>query len=278
MNAIAAQRVKSLITHILLLIGVAISIWPFYWMAVMASRTTGDIFKFPPTLTPGTHLVENIQKVTNSVELVGSTFNTLFVAVVTTVLVLFFDSIAAFAFAKFEFPAKNLLFIVLLATFMVPGQLSTVPSFVIMSHLGWVGQFQALIVPGAVNAFGIFLLRQYAQGSIPADLLDAARMDGCGFFRQYRHVAIPLLRPAMAFLGIFTFIFTWNDYFWPLVVLINPHKITLQVALSQLFGVYQTDYSMVMAGTLIAVLPLIVVFFIGARQFLSDLAAGALKQ
>jgi cellobiose transport system permease protein len=279
MNASASQLVKSIITHVLLVIGVLVSIFPFYWMVVMASRSTGDIFKFPPEIIPGTQLVENIRNLLNSVDLIGSTWNTLIVAVSTTVLVLFFDSLAAFAFAKFEFPGKNILFVFLLATFIIPSQLSVVPSFVIMANLGWVGTLQALIVPGAVNAFGIFLMRQYAQGAIPSDLLDAARIDGCSFWRQYWHVAVPLLRPIMAVVGIFTFINTWNDYLWPLVVLIDPQHITLQVALSQLFGLYfQADYGMVMAGALLAVIPLIVVFFIGARQFLSDLAAGAIKQ
>jgi cellobiose transport system permease protein len=278
MNAQTSQWTKSVITHVLLLLGVAISIFPFYWMFVMASRTTTEIFAYPPKLLPGGHLLENIRNLLSSVDIWGSTLNTLVVAVATTILVLFFDSLAAFAFAKFDFPAKNLLFVFLLATFMIPSQLSTVPSFVIMANLGWVGTLQALIVPGAVNAFGIFLLRQYAQGAIPSDLLDAARIDGCSFLRQYWHVAVPLLRPAMAFLGIFTFINAWNDYFWPLIVLIDPERITLQVALSQLFGLYRTDYSMVMAGALLAVIPLIIVFFLGARQFLSDLAAGALKQ
>ncbi|WP_020574987.1 carbohydrate ABC transporter permease [Actinopolymorpha alba] len=278
MNPVTAQRIRSTITHLLLLAGVAISIFPFYWMFVMASRTTTDVFKYPPELLPGTHLLENIRKIFDNIDMVGSTFNTLVVALATTVLVLFFDSIAAFAFAKYEFPGKNILFVVLLATFMIPSQLSTVPSFIVMANLGWVGSLWALIIPGAVNAFGIFLLRQYAQGAIPSDLLDAARIDGCNFWQQYRNVALPLLRPALAFLGIFTFIGTWNDYLWPLVVLIDPEKVTLQVALSQMKGLFTTDYSMVMAGTLLAVIPLIIVFFIGARQFLSDLAAGALKQ
>lgn len=278
MNPVLAQRLRSTLTHVVLLLGVALSVFPFYWMFVMASRTTQDIFKFPPALVPGSHLLENIQKVFDSIDVLGATFNTLVVAVLTTVLVMFFDSIAAFAFAKYEFPGKNILFVVLLATFMVPAQLSTVPSFVIMANFGWVGTLQALIVPGAVNAFGIFLLRQYAQGAISTELLDAARIDGCNYWRQYWHVAVPLLRPALAFLGIFTFIGSWNDYFWPLVVLTNPARQTLQVALSQLNGLYNTDYSMVMAGTLIAVIPLIIVFFLGARQFLADLAAGGVKQ
>ncbi|HEY6739367.1 MAG TPA: carbohydrate ABC transporter permease [Actinopolymorphaceae bacterium] len=274
-----SQVVIKVVTHVLLIFGVLVSIFPFYWMIVMSTNEHQDIMKSTPTLTFGSQLSNNIQTVLDSIPFWGSLWNTIVVATISTVLVLFLSSIAAFAFAKFEFPGKKTLFVILLATFMVPSQLSTVPSFVIMSELGWVGTFQALIVPGAVSAFGIFLLRQYAEGAIHPDLLDAARIDGCGFFRQYLNVAVPLLRPALAFLGIFTFIGVWNDYFWPLVILINPDQVTLQVALNQLNGLlYQTDYSTVMTGTLLAVLPLLVIFFIGARQFLSDLAAGALKQ
>lgn len=276
---ITSERVKLIVTHALLLLGVAISVFPFYWMTVMATTSNEDIFGYPPKLWFGPNLWTNIGNVLDGIPFWDSMLNTVIVAVATTVLVLFFSSLAAFAFAKFEFPAKRVLFVLLLATFMVPGQLSTVPLFVIMSELGWVGTLQALIVPGMVSAFGIFLLRQYAQSAIPGDLLDAARIDGCGFFRQYWSVAIPLLRPALAFLGIFTFITAWNDYFWPLVIMVNPDQVTIQVALAQLRGLfYQSDYSMVMAGTLLAVIPLIVVFFIGARQFLGNLTAGALKQ
>lgn len=277
MNTTAAERVKTVLLHIALLIGVVLSAFPFYWMLVMATRTTPEIFKFPPSLVPGGHFMENIRNVFSSIDFWGSTVNTVIVAVLQTVLVLFFSSLAAFAFAKFDFPGKNALFVFLLATFMVPGQLSAVPSFAIMAELGWVGTFQALIIPGAVSAFGIFLLRQYAENAIHNELLDAARIDGCGFFRQYWNVAVPLLRPALAFLGIFTFIGAWNDYFWPLIIMINPERVTLQVALSQLNGLYATDYSMVMAGTLLAVVPLLVIFFIGARNFLGNLAAGAIK-
>lgn len=273
-----AETIKRVVAHALLVIGVLISIFPFYWMFVMSTTSNEDIFAYPPKLVPGPNLWSNIDKVINGIPFWSSVINTVIVSVLTTVLVLFFSSLAAFAFAKFEFPAKRVLFVFLLATFMVPGQLSLVPSFVIMSELGWVGTLQALIIPGMVSAFGIFLLRQYAENAVPNELLDAAKIDGCGFFRQYWSVAVPLLRPGLAFLGIFTFINAWNDYVWPLVIMINPDQVTLQVALSQLRGLYQTDYSMVMAGTLLAVIPLIVVFFIGARNFLGNLAAGAIKQ
>jgi cellobiose transport system permease protein len=133
------------------------------------------------------------------------------------------------------------------------------------------------VVPAAANAFGIFWMRQYIEGAVHDDLLDAARLDGCGFLRLYRHAALPVLRPGLAFLGIFTFITAWNDYLWPLVVMADPKREALQLALSQLNTLYNTDYSMVMAGTLMGTLPLILIFVLGARHFVRDLAAGALK-
>lgn len=262
--------------HVALLIGLAISVFPFYWLVVMATGTTADIYRYPPKLTFGPHLFDNIRAVLNAIDFWGSFLNTVIVAVSVTLLTLFFTSLAGFTFAKFDFPGKKWLFVLLLATMMVPSQLGTVPLFVIMANFGWVGSLQALIVPGIAGAFGIFWVRQYSQGAIPNDLIDAGRLDGCNHFQLYLNT-LPLLRPALAFLGIFTFINSWNDYFWPLVVLINPNRVTLQVALSSLNGVYQTDYAMVMAGTLMATVPLIVIFVLGSRQFIGNIAAGALK-
>ena len=203
--------------------------------------------------------------------------NTVIVSGACALLVMFFDSLAAFAFAKFDFPGKNVLFVLLIATMLVPGSLSLVPSFILMSQIGWVGTLQALIVPGAANAFGIFLLRQMAAGSIPDELVESARIDGAGFFTTYWRIAVPLLRGGLAFLGIFTFIAAWNDYVWPLIVLVNPERQTLQTALQNLNSLYLTDYGMVMAGALISVVPLIGVFIIGSRHFIANIAAGAIK-
>jgi cellobiose transport system permease protein len=273
-----ADKLRSALGQGVLLLGVLFSIFPFYWMLVMASNTSGDIFAYPPKLLPGSHLLENMGKVMDQVDLLAPLGNTLFVAIVGTTLVLFFDSLAAFAFAKYEFPAKKALFALLLATMLVPAQMSMVPSFITLSWLGWVGSLKALIIPGMANAFGIFWLRQYATNSVPDELIHAARVDGAGFFRQYWSVALPLLRPGLAFLGIFGFIASWNDYLWPLIVLTNPDTITLQVALQQLQGVlFGTDYAVIMAGAVMAVTPLIGVFLIGARNLIADLAAGAMK-
>jgi cellobiose transport system permease protein len=268
---------RRILGHVVLVLGVIISIFPFYWMIVMASNRTADILTYPPKLLPGDYLMENIQTVLDGVPFWKSAWLSLVTALLLTLLVLFFDSLAAFTFAKYQFPGKKVLFAIILATFMVPAQLSLVPQFVIMAQLGWVGSIKALIIPGAANAFGIFWMRQYAQGAIADELIDAATVDGAGFFRTYVTVGLPVLRPGLAFLGIFTFIGSWNDYLWPLIVLDNPNHITLQVALQQLNGLYTSDYAAIMAGAAMATLPLLILFVVGARQFIADLAAGAMK-
>jgi cellobiose transport system permease protein len=265
------ERIRTIVGHAVLMFGVLVSLFPFYWMVVMASNTTPDIFTYPPKLLIGSHLFENMGKVLDNVDFFGSMLLTLIASLGVTVLVLFFDSLAAFAFAKYEFPGRNWLFGLLLATFMIPTQLSLVPQFVTLAEFGWIGSLKALVIPGAANAFGIFWMRQYARGAIPDELISAAKVDGAGFFRQYLTVGIPVL------LGIFTFINVWNDYLWPLIVMTDPNKLPLQVALQQLNGIYGTDYSMVMAGALMSVIPLIGVFIIGGRHFIADIAAGAMK-
>ncbi|MCJ8014839.1 carbohydrate ABC transporter permease [Paenibacillus sp. KQZ6P-2] len=271
------MRSKNVLLYAGLIVGLLISVFPFYWLIVMATRTTPEIYSFPPKLWFGTHLFDNIGRVFDSIDFFRSLLNTLFVAVTSTILVLFFDSLAGYTFAKFSFPGKKWLFVVLLATMMAPAQLSLVPSFVIMAKFGWVGSFKALIIPGMANAFGIFWIRQYAEESIPSELLDAGKIDGCGFFRLYWKISLPILRPALSFLGAFTFIGAWNDYLWPLIILSDERKFTLQIALASLNGIYSTDYSLVIAGTLLAVIPLIIMFLFISKQFISDIAAGAIK-
>jgi cellobiose transport system permease protein len=271
------SRTRNRGLHALLLLGVVISLFPFYWTIVMATNTTQDIYSNPPKLIFGSQLLTNIRHVMNSVDFFGSMFNTVIVAVCTTVLVLFFDSLAAFAFAKYEFPGKRALFGLLLLTFMLPMQLALIPEFEIMVRLGWVGDLRALIIPSSANAFGIFWMRQYIKSATPSELLEAARIDGCGFFRQYWHVGLPTIRPGLAFLGIYVFISAWNDYIWPLIVLLNPNRITLQVALAQLNTAHGYDYSTVMTGALLALLPVVGIFLLFARQFVSGAIKGAIR-
>ncbi|GEC03146.1 sugar ABC transporter permease [Streptomyces spinoverrucosus] len=277
-STIKGSRRRGIALHAVLVIGLLLSAFPFYWAVIMSTHTSTEIFSYPPKLLPGSHFFENVRHLFDNIDFFGSMLNSLLVAVSVTVLVLFFDSLAAFVFAKFEFPGRKLLFALLMAIFMVPAQLAAIPQFVIMAKLGWIGSMTALIVPAAANAFGIFWMRQYMKGAIHDELLDAAKLDGAGFLRQYWHVALPVVRPGLAFLGIFTFMAQWNDYAWPLIALTNPDNVTLQVALSQLNGNHgTTDYGMVMTGALLALVPLLIVFAIGARQIIGDLAKGAVR-
>jgi cellobiose transport system permease protein len=263
--------------HVVLGLGVVVSLFPFYWMLVMATNTTNDIYRFPPKLTFGSHLLTNVRGVLDNVDFFGSMLNTLIVACSATFLVLLVDSLAAFTFAKYEFPGRNFLFALLLGMYMLPTQLAVLPQFVLMAEIGWAGSLKALLLPPLANAFGIFWMRQYIQRAVPDELIDAARIDGCGFLRQYWHIGLPTIRPGLAFLGIYVFVNAWNDYFWPLVVLVNPDHLTLQVALAQLKTSYSTDYSMVMAGAVMAVVPLVIVFVLLARNFVADATKGAIR-
>ena len=270
-------RLRGLALHAALVLALLVFMFPFVWTILMASNTTADIYRFPPKFTFGGHFGDNVRQVLDNVAFFQSMANTATVAISTTLLVLFFDSLAAFTFAKFRFPGRNALFVILLATMLLPAQLSAVPQFQTMALLGWVGSLKALIMPGAANAFGIFWMRQYFQNSIHDELVEAATLDGCGFFGTYWHVALPSARPALAFLGIFTFVGSWNDYMWPLIVLTNPNHLTLQVALSTLNRSHGVDYSMVMTGALMAMVPLVIIFGIFARQFIKGATEGAVR-
>ncbi|MER8222139.1 carbohydrate ABC transporter permease [Streptomyces sp. NPDC094143] len=278
MASTKGPRGRGVALHAVLVSGLLLSAFPFYWAVIMSTHTSTEIFSYPPKLLPGSHFTENVRNLLDTVDFFGSLLNSLLVAVCVTALVLFFDSLAAFVFAKFDFPGKRALFALLMLIFMVPMQLQAIPQFVIMAKLGWIGSMTSLIVPAAANAFGIFWMRQYMRSAIHDELIDASRLDGAGFLRQYWHVALPVVRPGLAFLGIFTFMGQWNDYAWPLIALTDPDNVTLQVALSQLNGTHgTTDYGMVMTGALLALVPLLIVFALGARQIIGDLAKGAVR-
>jgi cellobiose transport system permease protein len=275
---VTRHRLGRIAVHGFLAAGVLVSFFPFYWMVVMATNTTQDIYRYPPKLTVGSHLDDNLSRLLDSIDFFGSMLNTAVVAVTATVLVLFVDSLAAFTFAKYRFPGRRVLFGVVLAMYMLPTQLAILPQFIIVSDLGLAGTLRALLLPPLANAFGIFWMRQYIAGAVPDELIEAAKIDGAGFLRQYWQVAMPAIRPGLAFLGIYTFVAAWNDYIWPLIVLVDPTHITLQLALAQLNTAHGTDFSMVMSGAMLAVVPLIAIFVLFARNFIADATKGAVRE
>lgn len=273
-----AKHLSRLIVRIILLAAVIFSIFPFYWMFVMASKPNSEIYQTPPSLLLGNELFMHIHKVITQTNFFGAMWNTIFIAVTSTLLVLFFDSLAGFAFAKLNFRGKAFLFTFLIGTMMIPGQLNIIPSFYLMDKLDWVGSYKALIIPGMANAFGIFWIRQYCRDSIPDSLLEAAKLDGCSLFRSYRSVALPIMRPALAFLALYSFMGSWNDYMWPLIILNDENKYTLMLALTQLKGIFTVDYPLVITGALLATLPLLLIFAFFSKQLIAGITDGAVKE
>ena len=203
--------------------------------------------------------------------------NSVFIATASTLLTLFFCSLGGYAFAKYQFRGKTILFGILLASMMVPFQVLLVPLFGLMSDIGWLNSYKAIIIPFSVGAFGVFLMRQFIV-TIPSELLDAARIDGCSEFGIYYRIVLPIIKPALGALTIYSFLSSWNGYLWPLIVLRDEAKYTLPIGLANLIGIYRQDYGMLMAGTLLSLLPIVILFLAMQREFVQGITLGSVKE
>ncbi len=203
--------------------------------------------------------------------------NSVFIATASTLLTLFFCSLGGYAFAKYQFRGKTILFGILLASMMVPFQVLLVPLFGLMYDIGWLNSYKAIIIPFSVGAFGVFLMRQFIV-TIPSELLDAARIDGCSEFGIYYRIVLPIIKPALGALTIYSFLSSWNGYLWPLIVLRDEAKYTLPIGLANLIGIYRQDYGMLMAGTLLSLLPIVILFLAMQREFVQGITLGSVKE
>ena len=251
------------------------SIYPLWWSFVIASGTNASRSETVP-LIPGGNFLANAAKVLDAIPFWLALGNSVLISGIITISVVSFATLAGYAFAKLRFRGRNGLMLFVIATMAIPTQLGIIPLFMVMRELGWTGTIGAVIVPTLVTAFGVFFMRQYLVDVIPDELIEAARMDGANQFRTFLTVGIPAARPAMAILGLFTFMTAWTDYLWPLIVL-SPQNPTLQTALSQLQSGYYIDYSVVLAGAVLATLPLLVLFVLAGKQLISGIMAGAVK-
>ncbi|MDF2492159.1 MAG: sugar transporter permease [Microbacterium sp.] len=251
------------------------SIYPLWWSFVIASGTNATRSETVP-LIPGGNFLANAAKVLDAIPFWLALGNSILISAVITISVVTFATIAGYAFAKLRFRGRNGLMLFVIATMAIPTQLGIIPLFMVMRELGWTGTIGAVIVPTLVTAFGVFFMRQYLVDVIPDELIEAARVDGASQFRTFLTVGVPAARPAMAILGLFTFMTAWTDYLWPLIVL-SPSNPTLQTALSQLQSGYYIDYSIVLAGAVLATIPLLVLFIIAGKQLISGIMAGAVK-
>ncbi|MFD9700852.1 carbohydrate ABC transporter permease [Lentzea sp. NPDC059081] len=263
-------------TYAALIAVLAGSAFPVYWSFVVSSQTPDAIDRVPPVLVPGGHLFENIARVFDTTDFALALMNSIIVSGTVTVSVVLFSTLAGFAFAKMKFRGRNLLLLLVIGTQAIPTELGIIPLYMMMSEFGWAGEIHAVIVPGLVTAFGVFFMRQYFERAIPDELLEAGRMDGCHSLRLFWHVALPAARPAAAVLGLFTFMQAWNDFFWPLVVLV-PENPTVQTALSTLASGYTTDYTLVLTAATIGTVPVLLVFLLFGRQIVGGIMSGAVK-
>lgn len=267
------------LTYLTLLVACLFSLFPIYWMVVVATRTNDSMGQVPPPLTPSGNFGDNLDRLLANADanFLTGMLNSAIVAACVTVSVVVFSSLAGFAFAKLRFRGRNKLLLVIIATMAVPTQLGVIPLYMLMSKLGWNNHLQAVIVPAMVTGFGVFLMRQYAAEAIADELIEAAKVDGCHSLRIYWNVVLPALRPAAAVLGLLTFMTSWNDFIWPYAVLNDPLNPTVQLSLRSLSSGYYTDMSQIFTGTAIATLPLLVVFVVFGRQIIGGIMEGAVK-
>jgi multiple sugar transport system permease protein len=294
---------KAVAAYVILVPGAILFVAPFAWLISASFQPVGDIFSWPPQWIPDHPTIEGYKlffgiapeatqgRASRSAEGVERWFiNSAIVATSITALQLFFNSLAAYAFAKRRFPGRDLIFLLFLATMMVPPTVTLIPNYIVLKHIplfggndilglgghGWLDSYYGLILPGSVSAFGIFLLRQYMQ-SIPDELLDAARIDGASEFRIFWKVVLPLCRPALAAMAIFTFTYAWEDFFWPLVIVSSPDRYTAPLGLALFVTKNRSSWDMLMAGSVIATLPMVVVFMIFQRNFIRGISLSGLK-
>ncbi len=276
-KAIVAQRPGSLVYAFLAVILVA-SLLPLYWSFIIGSGDASTITNQNLSWIPGANFVANVLKVVNdpNVNFWKALGNSIVVSTIVSLSVVFFSTLAGYAFAKLRFRGSRVLLVFVIATTAVPTQLAVVPLFIAMSDLGWTGTIGAVIVPGLVTAFGVFWMTQYISTALPDELIEAARVDGASMIRTFWSIALPAARPATAMLGLFTFIMTWTNFFWPFIVLDQSNP-TLPVALSLLQASHFVDYSIVLAGVLLATVPLFILFVAAGKQLVAGIMQGAVK-
>ena len=270
-KSIQLVRSKTFLIHFILIMGSIVMLFPFVWMILTSLKTYAESIQVPPVMIPEDFQWKNYQEVFTLLPFFKFMMNTFIITVLRTAGQLFLCSLAAYAFARIVFPGRNLLFVLALSVLMVPGQVFLLPQYMIMVKLGWLNTLQAVVVPGLFSAFGTFLLRQFFMG-LPKELEEAARLDGCNHFQIYWRIMLPLAKPGLIALGIFTILWSWNELMWPMIVNSSPEAMTLAVGLSSLQGQYGTNYPILMAGSFLAVLPMLILFIILQKQFIEGIA------
>ena len=253
-----------------------LTLMPLYWIFVSALQPPTVVLEFPPRLLPTSPTLLNFARLFNSSEILRWLLNSLFVTSVITASNVFFATLAGYTLAKKRFPGRNMLFWSIIALMLIPSQLTVIPLYAIILQLDWLNSYKALIVPALIGPFSIFLMKQFLQ-ALPSELLDAARIDGCSEWQIFRRVILPLAKPGMGVLAVFTFMGTWNDFLWPLIVTNKSSMMTLQIGLHSLQNAFFTDYALLMAGAAVSAVPMIVAFLLFQPYFVRGVTIGAVK-
>lgn len=266
----------TLALHAALVFGALVTLTPLLWMVSASFMSPGESNSFPPRLLPQVPTLQNYVDLFTRLNLARYLLNSTLVAVSATLISLIINSMAGYAFAKLRFTGRERVFQVLLAALVIPGQVGMLPLFLLLKSMGLVNTMAGVIVPFMAGIFGIFMVRQYAM-SIPDDLLDAARVDGAGEYRIFWNIVIPVIQPILVTLAVFTFLSAWNDFMWPLIVLSDDAKYTLPVALASLSGEHVQDTGLMMAGSVLTVLPVVVLFIVLQRAYIRGVMMGSVK-
>lgn len=262
--------------HALLIVGALLTALPLWWMVAASLMPTGEANSFPPRLWPSAPTLDQYRLLFERLHLGRPALNSLLIAGLGTALGLLFNAMAGYAFAKLPFRGRERIFQGLVAALIIPGQIAMLPLFLLLKQLGLVNTYAGVIVPSLASIFGIFLVRQYVQG-IPDSLLDAARVDGASEWRIFRAIVLPSARPILVTLGVFTFMGAWNDFLWPLVILSDSDRYTLPVALANLLGEHVQDTELMMAGSVLTVLPVVLLFLALQRFYIAGVMSGGVK-
>ena len=268
-------RIGMGVLYIALVASALTMVLPFFWMVNTSLKSLSDVFKAPFAL-PIPPLWSNYPAVFETIPFARCYLNTLLVTIARTLGVLLTSSMAAYAFARLRFPGRDALFLLYLGTMMIPSQVTMIPNFILMRLLGWRDTYQALIVPHLFSAFGVFLLRQFFL-TVPPSLEEAAILDGCSHWGVFRRIVLPLARPALATLTVFTFLGAWNDFMWPLIMTDSPELAVLSVGLSYLQQMSHTDWPLLMAGAVMALLPVLIVYVSAQQYFVEGIALTGIK-
>jgi alpha-1,4-digalacturonate transport system permease protein len=260
----------------LLVVGAFIMVFPLYWMFATAIRPRTELFGGGFRLFPSELVWSNFSQAWGKLPFALFYLNSILIAVIAVAATVFINLLAGYTFAKYEFPGRNVLFLLLISTLMIPIQVIMVPEFLIVSALGWVNTYAGVIAPRAAEAFGIFMVRQFMV-SIPDELIEAARLDGASEFKIFWKVILPLSWPVVAVLTIFTFMWRWNDFAWPLVVLQDRDAYTVPLGLNLMKGQFFTDWTGIMSMSLVSILPMLVVFIFFQRYFIQGIASTGIK-